>query len=291
MVDITGEELEERREGLAHPLIDHRKQLYSKYQQTLEKQEERFQVCIDEMLVILRDHIPVEILVQAVAQLESIQLRLVTDKLSENKFFTKNQIVVYFLAILDNLLGLVYEKLTQTHFNLLRLNVTGLNYGKTFSYPHMKKIQMKLIQEGYIMRVRSLCYTLKLKDKFCQIVSHIFGLYPKFTEKLREIEITGYSLIHTKSIPKLEPTKAAAVVLGLLVQCYFKEKKNQDLIWCFLEEITRENKKQMMRKVYRFKAKLKQEGKIDLLFKSEEDNVKNSNDTRYTQDKLVLFFE
>ena len=89
----------------------------------------------------------------------------------------------------------------------------------------------------------------------------------------------------------MEPTKAVAVVLGLLVPCYFKEKSEQDLIWCFLEEITRENKKQMMRKVYRFKAKLKQEGKIDLLFKSEENNIKNTNGTRYTQGKLVLSFE
>lgn len=291
MVDIAEEELEERREDLARPIVSQRKHHYSKYQQTLEKQEERIQRSIDETMVVLRDHIPIEVIIQAVAQFESIQLRLVTDKLRQNKFFTRKQIVLYFLAILDNLFGLLYEKLTQTHFDLLRLSVTGLSNGKSFSYSNMKKIQMKLIQEGYIIKVKSLCYTLKLKDKFCQIVSHIFGLYPEFTEKLRGIEIAGYSLIHTKSIPKLESTKAAAVVLGLLVPYCFEEKKSRDLIWCFLEKITGENKKQIMRKVYRFKTKLKQEGKIDLLFKSEANNVKNTNGTRYTQDKLVLSFE
>ena len=291
MVDIAEEELEERREDLVLPIVSHRKHHYSKYQQTLEKQEERIQKCIDETMVVLRDHIPIEVIIQAVAQFESIQLRLVTDKLRQNKFFTRKQIVLYFLAILDNLFGLLYEKLTQTHFDLLRLSVTELSNSKSFSYSNMKKIQMKLIQEGYIIKVKSLCYTLKLKDKFCQIVSHIFGLYPEFTEKLRGIEIVGYSLIHTKSIPKLESTKAAAVVLGLLVPYCFEEKKSRDLIWCFLEKITGENKKQIMRKVYRFKTKLKQEGKIGLLFKTGENNVKNTNGTRYTQDKLVLSFE
>ena len=266
MTEVIRGDKKELKKDLISSLIDVKTDTKEKFLQSLEKQEEKVQGCLDEMIEILQEHIPRDFLIQAVTQFENLQLLLIVRKLNNNKHFTKNQIAVNFLAILDNLLASTYDKLSQFHFEALRENMQGLSTGKSFSYNEMKKIQIELIQKGYISKIRKIGYTLRLKDQYCKIINHMMSVYPKHFEKLSAMEIKGYDLVHSKSIPKLEITQSAAVVLGSLINEYFKKKDEQTLLWKYLENITNEEEEKIKRKVYRFKANLKKENDDTVLF-------------------------
>ncbi|MHA1200046.1 MAG: hypothetical protein ACTSQF_12015, partial [Candidatus Heimdallarchaeaceae archaeon] len=135
-----------------------------------------------------------------------------------------------------------------------------------FSYNIMKKVQIELIQKGYISKIRKLGYTLKLKDQYCQIINHMMSIYPQHLDKLSDMEIAGYDLVHSKAIPKLEVTKSAAVVVGSLLPTYFKKKEEQQIFWKYLESVTDEEEIKIKRKVYRFRTNLKKEDGESSLF-------------------------
>jgi len=264
MSDVIGGDNRELKKELISSLIDVEIDSKEKFLQSLERQEERVQNCIDETIYVLQDHIPRDFLIQSVAFFENLQLLLIVKKLNHQKHFTRNQIIINFLAILDNLLASVYEQLTPHHFVLLKQNLQGLSSGKSFSYNEMKKIQIELIQRGYISKIRKLGYTLRLKDKYCHIINHMASVYPQHREKINEMEIAGYELVHSKSIPKIETTKSAAVVIGTLISSYFSKKEEQSLLWKYLEEITDEEEDKIKKKVYRFKSSLKKDNDTNL---------------------------
>ncbi|MHA1829818.1 MAG: hypothetical protein ACTSX6_14350 [Candidatus Heimdallarchaeaceae archaeon] len=259
MADIVREENRVLKRDLISSLIEVDAKMKEKFLKNVEKLEERVQECIDEILFTLQDSIPKDLLIQAVVQFENLQLLLIVNRINENKHFTKNQIAIYFLAIVDNLLASKYEKLSTTHFKILRENIQGLSSGKSFSYNYMKKMQIELIQRGYISKIRNLTYTLKLKDKFCQIMNHMSNFYPQYKPELIRMETEGYSLIHSKATPKLDVTTSAAVVIGALTSRYFKKKEEREQIWKYLEEITNKEEKTLKRKVYRFNSNLRKE--------------------------------
>ncbi|MHA1259785.1 MAG: hypothetical protein ACTSRO_09155 [Candidatus Heimdallarchaeaceae archaeon] len=242
MVDIVREENRVLKRDLISSLIEVDAKMKEKFLKNVEKLEERVQGCIDEILFTLQDSIPKDV-----------------NRINENKHLTKNQIAIYFLAILDNLLASKYEKLSATHFKILRENIQGLSSGKSFSYNYMKKMQIELIQKGYISKIRNLTYTLKLKDKFCQIMNHMSNFYPQYKPELIRMESEGYSLVHSKATPKLDVTTSAAVVIGALTSKYFKKKEERKQIWKYLEEITNKEEKTLKRKVYRFNSNLRKE--------------------------------
>jgi hypothetical protein len=266
MTEVIRGDNKELKKDLISSLIDVETDTKDKFLQSLEKQEEKVQVCIDEMMDILQEHISRDYIIQAVTQFENLQLLLIVKKLNNSKHFTRNQIAINFLAILDNLLASSYDKLSQFHFEILRDNMQGLSSGKSFSYNEMKKIQIELIQKGYISKIRKLGYTLRLKDQYCKIINHMMSVYPQHFEKLSAMEIKGYDLVHSKSIPKIDVTRSAAVVVGSLINEYFKKKDEQTLLWKYLEGITEEEEEKIKRKVYRFKANLKKENGESQLF-------------------------
>ncbi len=264
MVDVIREENKTLKKDLISSLINVQVNVKEKFLKSLERQEERVQRCIDEINSILQDHVPQEFLIQAVTQFENLQLLLIVNRINENKRFTRNQIVIYFLAILDNLLALIHEKLSQNHFEIIKNNMEGLSTGRSFSYNEMKKKQIELIQKGYILKIRKLAYTLKLKDTYCQTVNHMISVYPQHKEKLQTMEIEGYSLVHSKSVPKMDVIKSAAVVIGSQIPNYFTKKEEKDLIWNYLEKITEEGEEKIKRKVNRFKSNLRNEGDFEI---------------------------
>ena len=266
MTEVIRGDNKELKKDLISSLIDVEIDTKEKFLQSLEKREEKVQTCLDEMIDTLQEHIPREFLIQAITQFENLQLLLIVKKLNDSKHFTRNQIAVNFLAILDNILASTYDKLSQFHFEILRENLQGLSSGKSFSYNEMKKIQIELIQRGYISKIRKLGYTLRLKDQYCKIINHMMSVYPQHFEKLSAMEIKGYDLVHSKSIPKIEVTQSAAVVVGSLINDYFKKKDDQILLWKYLEGITDEEEEKIRRKVYRFKANLKKENNEAHLF-------------------------
>jgi hypothetical protein len=259
MVDVIREENKTLKKDLISSLINVQVNVKEKFLKALERQEERVQRCIDEINSILQDHIPQEFLIQAVTQFENLQLLLIVNRINENKHFTRNQIAIYFLAILDNLLALIHERLSQNHFEIMKDNMEGLSIGKSFSYNEMKKKQIELIQKGYILKIRKLGYTLKLKDTYCQTVNHMISVYPQHKEKLQVMEIEGYGLVHSKSVPKIDVLKSAAVVIGSQISTYFTKKEEKNLFWNYLEKITEEGEEKIKRKVNRFKANLRSE--------------------------------
>ena len=145
MTEVIRGDNKELKKDLISSLIDVEIDTKEKFLQSLEKQEEKVQTCLDEMIGALQEHIPREFLIQATTQFENLQLLLIVKKLNDSKHFTRNQIAVNFLAILDNLLASTYDKLSQFHFEILRENLQGLSSGKSFSYNEMKKIQIELI--------------------------------------------------------------------------------------------------------------------------------------------------
>ena len=259
MVDVIREENKNLKKDLISSLIDVDVDLKEKFLKSLERQEERVQQCLDEISSILQEHIQKELIIQAVTQFENLQLLLIVNKINENKHFTRNQIAIHFLAILDNLLALIHEKLTLNHFEVLKENMDGLSNGKSFSYSNMKKRQMDLIQKGYISKIRKLGYTLKLKDTYCKTINHIISVYPQHREKLLDMEIEGYGLVHSKSAPKMEVCKSAAVVIGSQLSDYFTKEEEKSSLWNYLGEIANEDEEKLKRKVSRFKTNLRNE--------------------------------
>ena len=142
MTEVIRGDTKELKKDLISSLIDVEIDSKEKFLRSLEKQEEKVQICIDEMIEVLQEHVPREFLIQAVTQFENLQLLLIVKKLNNSKHFTRNQITVNFLAILDNLLASAYDKLSQSHFNILRENMQGLSGGKSFSYNEMKKFRL-----------------------------------------------------------------------------------------------------------------------------------------------------
>lgn len=271
MSEVTREDFDDIKDNIISSLVNSDLKDKDRFISSLERQEERVQECIDEIINVLQDHIPKEILIQAITQFESIQLILITDKLNNNKHFTRNQITTFFLAILDNIFSLVYESITSYHFNLLRKNMQGLSNGKSFSYNNMKKTQIELIQSGYITKIRKIGYTLKLKDSYCQIISNLMSVYPQFRNQLSEIEIAGYDLIHSKAIPKLEVRKSAAVIVGSLLPVYFKKNDEKQQLWKYVEEVIDEDESQLKRKIYRFRSNLRKKENVDLFSYNNKD--------------------
>jgi len=266
MTEVIRGENNNLKKELISSLIDIEVGAKEKFLQSLDRQEERVQECIDEIIDVLQEHIKREHLIQAVAQFENLQLLLIVKKINKSKHFTRNQIVINFLAILDNLLASVYEQITPNHFDILRENMDSLSSGRSFSYNGMKKKQIEFIQNGYISRIRKLGYTLKLKDQYCRIISHMMSIYPQHLEKLSDMEIAGYELVHAKSVPKLEVIKSAAVVVGTLISRYFEKKEEQKKLWKYLESITDEEETKIRRRVYRFTSNLKKEDNPSSLF-------------------------
>ncbi|MEE9411121.1 MAG: hypothetical protein V3V41_09360 [Candidatus Heimdallarchaeota archaeon] len=264
MADVVRGDNKELQKDLISSLIDVEIGSKEKFLQKLEKTEEKVQESIDEIIDILHDHIPKEFLIQSVTLFENLQLLLIVKRINRNKHFTRNQIAINFLAILDNLLASIFEQLSQVHFDLLKHNMQGFSSGKSFSYNEMKKKQMELIQRGYITKIRKLGYTLKLKDKYCHIVNHMATIYPQHSDKIYEMEIAGYELVHSKSIPKIDTTKSAAVIIGTLISSYFTRKEVESQIWKYLVEITNEEEEKIKKKVYRFKSNLKKENETNL---------------------------
>jgi len=259
MTEVIKGENNKLKKELISSLIDIEVGAKEKFLQSLDRQEEKVQDCIDELVDVLQEHVQREFLVQAVVQFENLQLLLIVKKLNASKHFTRNQIVINFLAILDNLLASVHEKLIPDLFETLRVNMDGLSTGKSFCYNTMKKKQMELIQRGYISKIRKMSYTLKLKDQYCQMMNHMISIYPQYSKKLSDMEIVGYKLVHSKAVPKLEVRKSAAVIAGSLISSYFKKKEEQELFWKYLESITDEDEMKIKRKVYRFKTNFKRE--------------------------------
>ncbi|MBY8999813.1 MAG: hypothetical protein KGD64_02765 [Candidatus Heimdallarchaeota archaeon] len=262
MVDAIREENKILKKDLISSLINVQVDTKEKFLKSLERQEERVQECLDEIISILLDHIKQEFLVQAVTQFENLQLLLIVNRINDNKHFTRNQITTHFLAILDNLLASIHEKLAQTHFEILKNNMEGLSTGKSFSYNEMKKRQIELIRKGYISKIRKLGYTLKLKDTYCQTVNHMISIYPQHKDKLQTMEIEGYGLVHSKSVPKIDVKKSTAVVIGSQIPNYFSKKEERSLMWNFLEDITDEDEEKLKRKVYRFNTNLRNEENV-----------------------------
>ena len=264
MVDVIREENKKLKTDLISSLINVQVNVKEKFLKSLERQEERVQGCIDEINSILQDHIPQEFLIQTVTQFENLQLLLIVNRINENKHFTRNQIAIYFLAILDNLLALIHEKLSQNQHAIIQNNMEGLSTGKSFSYNEMKKKQIELIQKGYISKIKKIAYTLKLKDTYCQTVNHMISVYPQHKDKLQDMEIEGYGLVHSKSVPKMDVIKSTAVVIGSQIPSYFTKEEEKDLIWNYLEEITEEDEEKIKRKVNRFKTNLRNENEFDI---------------------------
>ena len=89
------------------------------------------------------------------------------------------------------------------------------------------------------------------------------SVYPQYKEKINEMEIAGYELVHSKSIPKIETTKSAAVIIGTLISSYFSKNEEKSLFWKYLEEITDEKEAKIKKKVYRFKSNLKKDNETN----------------------------
>ena len=94
----------------------------------------------------------------------------------------------------------------------------------------------------------------------------MMSIYPQYIDRLSEIEVAGYELVHSKAVPKLEVRKSAAVVVGSLIPTYFKKREEQELFWKYLESITDEEENKIKRKVYRFRSNLKKEDEDTSLF-------------------------
>jgi tryptophan synthase alpha subunit len=87
----------------------------------------------------------------------------------------------------------------------------------------------------------------------------MISVYPQHKEKLQVMEIEGYGLVHSKSVPKIDVLKSAAVVIGSQISTYFTKKEEKNLFWNYLEKITEEGEEKIKRKVNRFKANLRSE--------------------------------
>lgn len=90
MSDVIGGDNRELKKDLISSLIDVEIDSKEKFLQSLERQEERVQNCIDETIDVLQNHITREFLVQSVAFFENLQLLLIVKKLNQQKHFTRN---------------------------------------------------------------------------------------------------------------------------------------------------------------------------------------------------------
>ena len=101
MTEVIRGDNKELKKDLISSLIDIEISAKGKFLQSLERQEERVQDCIDGIIDALREHVPREYLIQTVTQFENLQLLLIVRRINESKHFTTNQIANNFLAILD----------------------------------------------------------------------------------------------------------------------------------------------------------------------------------------------
>ncbi len=194
-----------------------------------------------------------------------------------NKYFTKNVIANYFLALLDFRLSLVGSKISPNHIELVR-DVLGMKKGKTFSYFAVKQIQSELLAAGYIQRKRNPVFSPLLKSRVANIVNETILYFPDKELKLMKLQEKAFDLIDDRIIPRIDVEDAAFVIVSSLLSYYIRDNGIIRAYWIFITKHYKQDVEFLKRKVYRYRSMLKKEnsdGRLGLGYNVEARSSRN----------------
>ncbi len=189
--------------------------------------------------------------------------RLLPDFLEDygsNRYFTKNHIANYYLALLDFRLSLVGSKLSPNHIDTVR-DLLGMQRGKIFSYFAMKQTQSELLAAGYIQRKRNNVFSPLLKSKVAQVVSEVILYFPDKEITLSKLQEKAFDLIDDRIIPRIDVEDAALVIVSSLLPYYLSDNGLIRAYWVFIENHYKLNIELLKRKIYRYRSTLKKMNK------------------------------
>lgn len=173
-----------------------------------------------------------------------------------SRYFTRNVIANYFLALLDFRLSLVGSKLSPNHVDLVR-ETMGMKKGKIFSYFAVKQTQSELLAAGYIQRKRNTVFSPLLKSKVANIVNEVILFFPDKELELIKLQEKAFDLIDERIIPRIDIEEAAFVIVSSLLNYYIRDDGIIRAYWVFIGKHYRQNVEFLKRKVYRYRSMLK----------------------------------
>ena len=205
------------------------------------------------------EYFPSKLVTEATIQFQ----RLLPDFLQDfgsNKYFTKNVIANYFLALLDFRLSLVGSKISPNHVELVRDSLR-LQKGKIFSYFAVKQTQSELLAAGYIQRKKNRIYSPLLKSKVANIVNETILYFPDKEVELMNLQDKAFDLIDERIIPYIDIEDAAFVIVSSLFSYYIQDNGLIRAYWIFINKHYEPGADFLRTKVYRYRSMLKKANK------------------------------
>ena len=228
---------------------------------------------------IFLEFFPSKLVTEATIQFQRYLPDFIED-FGSNRYFTKNVIANYYLALLDFRLSLVGSKISPNHIDLVR-DTLGLQKGKIFSYFGVKQVQSELLAAGYIQRKRNPVFSPLLKSKVANIVNEIILYFPDKEIALMNLQEKAFDLIDEHIIPKIDVEDAAFVIVSSLISYYITENGLIRAYWIFISKHYRQDVEYLKRKVYRYRSMLKKknsDGSLGL-GKNVDERSRNYDDT------------
>ena len=212
---------------------------------------------------VFLEFFPDKIVTDATIQFQRFLPDFILD-FGSNKYFTKNVIANYYLALLDFRLSLVGSKISPSHIEKVR-EALGLQRGKVFSFFAVKQTQSELLAAGYIQRKRQPVYSPLLKSKVANIVNETILYFPDKELELTKLQEKAFDLIDNQIVPRIDVEEAAFVIVSSLL-CYFiRDNSIIRMYWVFISRHYHKDLEFLKRKVYRYRSMLKKRNSDDSL--------------------------
>ncbi|MHA1685303.1 MAG: hypothetical protein ACTSYD_02720 [Candidatus Heimdallarchaeaceae archaeon] len=192
----------------------------------------------------------------------------------QDKYFTKNHIATYFLAIFDYRLSMIGSKLFPKDIEYVRSSL-GLRKGKVFSYFAMKRAQQLLFAAGFLKRRRNSVITPLLRVKIAQYVNKFRALFPSYDSQWDSLQDFANDLVDAKIIPHIELDEAAFTIVITLVPICIPQINSRVLWHTIRDNFDIPNIMILQRRAHRFRYRVRKNF-IDNVF---EKGVKNNSPT------------
>ena len=204
---------------------------------------------------IFLEFFPDKIVTDATIQFQHFLPDFISD-FGSNKYFTKNVIANYYLALLDFRLSLVGSKISPSHIELVR-ECLGLQKGKVFSFFAVKQTQSELLAAGFIQRKRQPVYSPLLKSKVADIVNETILYFPDKEVELTKLQEKAFDLIDSHIVPRIDVEEAAFVIVSSLLCYYIRDNGLIRAYWVFITKHYKKDVEFLKRKVYRYRSMIK----------------------------------
>ena len=224
-----------------------------------EERTNNIMAVVSRISYIFLEFFPSKIVTDATIQFQRFLPDFILD-FGSNKYFTRNVIARYYLALLDFRLSLVGSKISPSHIDLVRDSL-GMKKSKSFTFFGVKQTQSELLAAGYIQRKRNPVFSPLLKSKVSNIVNETILYFPDKEVELARLQEKAFDLIDVQVIPRIDVDEAAFVIVSSLLSYYIRDSGIIRAYWIFIGKHYEKSVDLLKNKVYRYRSMIKKKNR------------------------------